>query len=228
MSQADLDSFGDDGDFARQHLLTPAILDLVGDVQGRTMLDAGAGNGYLARILARRGAAVTALEPAGGPFRYIVEREHDDPLGITCLQADLSTVEGLDGQFDIVIANMVLLDIPDVAGAVASCLDALKPGGRFIFSLEHPFTGVGSRGEAPFTVDDYFTERAIPRMIGVNFHRTLETYVDLLADHGAVIERIKEPRLPVDVAAAHPEHAWASRLPAFIVVSARLAGARGG
>lgn len=45
---AEVEAFGDTGDFARQHLLTPHILQLLGDVQGKQLLDAGCGQGYLA------------------------------------------------------------------------------------------------------------------------------------------------------------------------------------
>ena len=221
LSESDLEAFGDSGDFARQHLLTPALLDLLGDVGGKQILDAGAGNGYLSRMLARMGASVTAIEPAAGPFRYIASREEAEPLGLQFLQQDLSTMDQFNGEFDFTIANMVLLDIADFRPAIANCLRATKPDGAFIFSLEHPFTDVADRSEVPFKITDYFTERAFPRAIGHNFHRSLETYFDALADNGAVVERIKEPRLLADVAARHLEHAWSQVLPAFIVIMAR-------
>lgn len=216
-SHEELAAFGDEGDFARQHLLTPALLELLGDVDGQRILDAGAGNGYLSRKLARLGAIVTALEPADGPFEYILERERAEPLGITCVKQDLSATQALDGRFDTVVANMVLLDIADYQPAIANCLAATRPGGRFIFSLEHPFTGVADRSDLPFKVQDYFTERAVARTHGHNFHRTLETYVAAVAMCGGLIRQIKEPRLPVGIAARHPERAWAARLPAFII-----------
>ena len=58
-----LENFGD-GDFARIHLLNPSILKLLGDVKGRKILDAGCGQGYLCRILARKGAIMTGIEPS--------------------------------------------------------------------------------------------------------------------------------------------------------------------
>ncbi len=38
------------------------LLELLGDVAGRAVLDAGCGEGFLARILAARGARVTGLD----------------------------------------------------------------------------------------------------------------------------------------------------------------------
>ena len=42
--------------------ITSALLDELGSVQGMRVLDAGCGEGHLARILAARGANVTAID----------------------------------------------------------------------------------------------------------------------------------------------------------------------
>ncbi len=42
--------------------IVPHLLDLLGDVSDRVVLDAGCGEGYLARILAARGARVTGID----------------------------------------------------------------------------------------------------------------------------------------------------------------------
>ena len=51
-----IENFGDEGDFARQYLLNPAIFALLGDVTSKKILDAGCGEGYLCRLLAKKGA----------------------------------------------------------------------------------------------------------------------------------------------------------------------------
>jgi 2-polyprenyl-3-methyl-5-hydroxy-6-metoxy-1,4-benzoquinol methylase len=38
------------------------LLDLLGELDGRTVLDAGCGEGFLARVLAGRGARVTGVD----------------------------------------------------------------------------------------------------------------------------------------------------------------------
>ena len=55
---------------------------------------------------------MTGLEPATSLFDYAQGREEEEPLGIDYIQADLSTWRD-ERRFDIVIANMVLMDIPD-------------------------------------------------------------------------------------------------------------------
>ncbi|MBA2394746.1 MAG: methyltransferase domain-containing protein [Ktedonobacteraceae bacterium] len=71
--------------------MNPVLFSLLGDVTGKTILDAGCGQGYLCRLLARKGAKVTGIEPAESWFNYALQKEHTEPLGIMYQQEDLST-----------------------------------------------------------------------------------------------------------------------------------------
>src|SRR6266702_177023 len=122
-----VENVGDEGDLVRQHLLNPAIFSLLGNVAGKAILDAGCGRGYLSRMLARKGARVTGIEPAETWFKAALNREQVEPLGITYLQADLSSWVCTPEVFDYVIANMVFMDIPDYISALQHCVEALKP-----------------------------------------------------------------------------------------------------
>jgi 2-polyprenyl-3-methyl-5-hydroxy-6-metoxy-1,4-benzoquinol methylase len=127
-----------DGDFAKRHLLNPVLLRLLGDLPGQRVLDAGCGNGYLSRMLASRGAQVTGVEPGQSLFGFAAEQEAVAPRGIRYVQADLCALPDLGAPFDAVVASMVLPAIPDWAGAMAACVQALKPGGLFVFTVNHP------------------------------------------------------------------------------------------
>src|SRR5579884_2275481 len=111
--QDNIERHGDEGDFARKYLLNPILFSLLGDVTGKTILDAGCGQGYLCRLLARKGAIVTGIEPATPWYNYAQQREQAERLGIRYLQADLSKMKPIADSFDCVIANMVFMDIPD-------------------------------------------------------------------------------------------------------------------
>jgi 2-polyprenyl-3-methyl-5-hydroxy-6-metoxy-1,4-benzoquinol methylase len=86
-----IEGFGEEGDVIRQYLLNPTIFMLLGEVRGKRILDAGCGQGYLCRLLARKGARVTGVEPAETFIRYALRREESDRFGIEYVQADLST-----------------------------------------------------------------------------------------------------------------------------------------
>ncbi len=57
---------GDDGDRNRRFLVHPVLWQMLGDVKGQRVLDAGCGTGYLSVLLAKAGASVTAVDYAPG------------------------------------------------------------------------------------------------------------------------------------------------------------------
>lgn len=77
-----IEGFDEEGDLIRHYLLNPTIFTLLGEVRGKCILDAGCGQGYLCRLLARKGARVTGVEPAEPIIRYAQRREKSDQFGI--------------------------------------------------------------------------------------------------------------------------------------------------
>lgn len=124
--QSVLENFGEQGDFARQHLLNPALFSLLGDINGKKILDAGCGQGYLCRLLAKKGARVTGIEPARDFIQFAISREKEEKLGVDYIEMDLSEFTDSNEEFDIVVSNMVFMDIPDYQKAIHNCIRSLK------------------------------------------------------------------------------------------------------
>jgi 2-polyprenyl-3-methyl-5-hydroxy-6-metoxy-1,4-benzoquinol methylase len=215
-------SFGDEGDFTRKYLLNAAIFAFVGDVAGKRILDAGCGQGYLCRLLAKQGAVVTGVEPANPWYTYAVQREQADPLGIHFVQADLTTWPTLPETFDDVIANMVFMDIPDYLAALRRCIAALKPEGSLIFSLLHPCfeePGAAWKEKGYVEVREYFQERAIRQTYGHFIHRPLSTYLNSVIQEGCILQKVLEPQLDEAVAQQYQaQRYW--HVPGYVVVHA--------
>lgn len=215
--------FGDKGDFARQKLLTPNIFHLLGNIRGKKVLDAGAGTGYLSRMMAKKGARVTAVEPAKGLVAYALEKEKAKKLGIVYLQEDLSKYK-MSEAFDIVVANMVFMDIPDFEKAMKNCIASLKTDGIFIFSLTHPcfeMSGKEWRKKGFVEVYEYFEEYATKQMFGHLFHRPLSVYMNFLAENGCMIEKFIEPSLTQQEVGDNVEYAKDIHVPSFLIIKAR-------
>lgn len=219
------DRVGEDGGFSRRALLNPAIFHLLGDVAGNTVLDAGCGHGYLSRMLAARGASVVGVEPANVPLQFAVGREREKPQGISYLQRDLSRLGDLGTTFDAVVANMVLLDIPDWRSALENCIGVLRPGGLIVYSLHHPCWVPGNfdtwvrRGGVEVT--EYLNEY-VQGVDGLppNFHRPLSSYINETIRLGCDLFEVVEPKLAEDDMES-PAQAILSRVPNFIVIGAR-------
>jgi ubiquinone/menaquinone biosynthesis C-methylase UbiE len=203
-----------------QYLLNPALFTLLGDVKDKQVLDAGCGTGYLARLLSKQGARVVGIEPATPLLNYAAEREQEELLGIKYIQADLTTWHDPAYCFDIVIANMVLMDIPDYQAALNTCFTHLRPNGQFICSLTHPcFEESDSDYQAKgyIAVKEYFQEYDIDQRWGRRFHRPLSDYFKALLQRG-IIQAVMEPQLTAEQAHYAPFGARNFHVPSFIVI----------
>jgi SAM-dependent methyltransferase len=131
----------------------PAMLALAGDVAGRRILDAGCGSGPLFAALRDRGAVVTGFDKSARMVELARRRLGDN--------ADLQVAElGSplpfdDDTFDDVTASLVLHYLQDWGPALAELRRVLKPGGRLIVSVDHPFVTFLTHREAG-REPDYF------------------------------------------------------------------------
>lgn len=115
----------------------PAMLELAGDVTGRRILDAGCGSGPLFAELRDRGAIVTGIDASAGMLAMARRRLGDDA---DLRVADLaSPLPFLDDAFDDVIASLVLHYLEDWGPTLAELRRVLRPGGRLLVSVDHPF-----------------------------------------------------------------------------------------
>src|SRR5215467_9166291 len=69
-------------DVYRDYLNTPAFFELLPDVAGRAGLDIGCGEGHNTRLLAKRGARMTAIDIAEDFIAHARRAEAEEPLGI--------------------------------------------------------------------------------------------------------------------------------------------------
>jgi hypothetical protein len=108
---------------------------------------------------------------------------------------------------------------------VRACVDALKPGGLFVFTVNHPcFEGLwpswGRHGE--YRTARYLAEYEIPGSSGPDFHRTVSTYLNALVGLGCHLTEVGEPGLAPEIATDGPAGIDAYvHLPNFLVVAAR-------
>ncbi len=207
-------------DVYRDFLNTPAFLSMLPGVSGLSGLDIGCGEGHNTRLLAKRGARMTAVDIADTFIRYAAEEEARLPLGIDYRVASAVALPFEDASFDFAVAIMSLMDIPETARVLSEVHRVLRPGGFFQFSLEHPCFATPHRRNlrdsagASYAVEvgDYFrrlyghveewtfgaappsVRQNLPRFKVPRFTRPIGQWLNLLIDAGFVIERVEEPR----------------------------------
>ncbi|NHJ47921.1 MAG: class I SAM-dependent methyltransferase [Asgard group archaeon] len=228
----------DKGDTSREFIIDPALWKQIGDVKGLKILDAGCGNGYLSRLLAKKGAKVTGIDISKHFIGFCKKKEKANPLGCEFLTGSLTDMSSIDsGIFDIVVSNIVMVDVQDYKSAFKEINRVLKPNGRFIWSNLHPvFGGLSqifyrlpfdtSRNEERLClmIDRYFDTGAILMSWGNikpiwQFHRTLQDYTQALNKAGFLIREIIEPKPSIKDIQENPRSLAfdADRIPFFII-----------
>ncbi|MGH8997676.1 MAG: hypothetical protein ACRDYB_16905 [Acidimicrobiales bacterium] len=109
--------------------------------------------------------------------------------------------------------------------AFSACTNALRPGGRLIFSIEHPVVSAAHsewRSEGCLRIGNY-RPRPVPRPVATDFHRPISVYLNALGPAGLSFERMDEPTLPPEALKdpdAPPHAALLQHVPTFAVLSA--------
>ena len=211
----------------RTDMLDTWMLDALGDVSGKGVLDIGCGEGRFCRLLAGMGAEVTGVDLTAGLVD--AARELSNGIG-DYLVGNAEDLAGLDDEtYDLAVSYIVMVDIFDYESSIRAAHRVLKPGGRFIVCTIHPIRlarqpiGWIKLGDKKlfYPVDDYTYEG--PREWTwwgrkfVNVHRTLSSYVSAFLESGFILKGISEPTPSPEQFATHPEWEDEYRVPNFII-----------
>ncbi len=128
----------------------PAMSAFAGDVVGHRALDVGCGSGPLDAALRDRSAVVAGIDSSAGMLALARRRLGNDVALHLVDLGDRLPFE--DGAFDDVVASLILHYLEDWGPALAELRRVLRPGGRLIVSVDHPFTAYTFRDPRP----DYF------------------------------------------------------------------------
>lgn len=208
----------------------PAIDELLGGVCGKRILDAGCGEGYYSRRLSSQGAFVTGID---GSKKMIARAGSKNPEAEINYQV-MDLTQKLDfkqAQFDIVLANMVLMDISRIDIAIAEFARILKKDGSLVFCITHPcffcYDWIQDEKGAKLykAISDYLNENVEELTFWgktFHYHRPLSYYFDLLEANEFCVASLKEPIPSNELLQKHPEWKFHTRIPSFIVLKAIL------
>jgi len=197
---------------------------------GLRVLDLGCGFGWFCRWAREQGAArVLGVDVSERMLTRAIAETHD--AAISYVKADLEGFEAPADDFDLAFSALALHYIENLAALLATCHAALAPGGRLVFSVEHPiFTApadprwsVDDTGHSTWPVDRYLDEG--PRSTNwlaegvIKQHRTIGTYIDLLRRAGFTILHVNEWGPSSAQIASCPEWANERERPPFLLMA---------
>jgi SAM-dependent methyltransferase len=238
-------------DIYRDFVNTPAFLAMLPDVANLSGLDIGCGEGHNTRLVARLGARsggrMTALDISPIFVGHAQGMEKDEPEGIDYLRASAVELPFADHSFDFIMATMSFMDAPEHEKIMAEAYRVLRPGGFLQFSITHPcfqtpgwkwvLDGTGKK----FAMEcrDYFDppevdidewiyssapidlqEKLRKFRIPV-FRRILSGWLNLLIDAGFTVERLAEPHADDETMERYPQLADTRIIAYFLIIRCR-------
>lgn len=210
---------------------TEQIIPLIaGELAGlETIVDIGTGEGQVARVLEANGSTVIGLDPVGPQVQEAAKRGG----GPRYVQAPADALPFADGSVDGAVACLVFEHIDAVDEAIAEVARILRPGGTFLFLLNHPLLQTPGSGwiddqvidppEQYWRIGPYLIEadtiEEVQKDVFIRFlHRPLSRYVNALADNGLFVRRMFEPAPPAGFLAAAVEYVEAATVPRLLAL----------
>ncbi len=207
------------------------LRDMLPDFTGKRVLDLGCGYGWHCIYAAEHGAASVTGVDISEKMLETAARNTSCPQ-VRYIRQAIEDAYFPPESFDVVVSSLAFHYIPSFEDMAEKVSGWLVPGGRFIYSVEHPvFTARGSQqwhydkdGRIMhFPVDNYFYEgKRVADFLGeevVKYHRTLTAYLTGLLSNGFEILNVAEPR-PPEYMMSLPGMKDELRRPMMLIVSA--------
>lgn len=222
--------------FGKKYVVEPALLKLIGDIKGKSVLELGSGNGYWLEILERKGAKCIGIEIATKQIE--IAKDNPKSKNIKYIQGDITNLNKYKlktNSYDVILLEHVLLEIGSINGLnriFAGVQRLLKKGGIVVISDIHPFAP-SARPTKIRTLRDYnyfqsgsifeiFSKRIDGKKIFYkDFHWTLEDLSCSITNSGLVITDILEPRPSQRLAEKYDELKYRMKVPMSIMIRAK-------
>lgn len=200
--------------FYNEHLEMPTTLKMLGNVNGKKILDLGCGPGLYARILSNKGARVKGIDISKEEIK-IAKRE--DPKS-EFIVGDIEKLPFKNNEFDIVLSALVLGHLKSWNKTLRGVNKVLKKGGIFVFSINNPISECAKKvkwkGRKFRVIKDYFKEKWViedwtdkkdAHAEGAHYHKTYETIINLLIKNGFEIIGYKDAKPSIKIKKLFPK-----------------------
>lgn len=191
---------------AREGYEWPAVRELLPELKGARVLDAGCGSGYYTNQLANAGADVLGVDASESMIQTARERYGDAAdFEVRDLRESLSDLGS--ESFDLVVSQLTLEHIEDWHHVFSEFAELLGEGGSVVASTAHPFTtyfvieheppdvGDSTTESADYyTVEQYDTVRGDDESAAIPlYRRSLQAMLEPLFEAGFVLDGLVEP-----------------------------------
>lgn len=209
----------------------PALRAMLPEMGGLNVVDLGCGYGWFCRWAREAGAATVLGLDVSEKMLERARSSSNDPA-VTYARADLEHLDLPQAGFDLAYSSLAFHYIDNLRGLLDKVHAALVPGGRLVFSIEHPIFmapqqpgwSVDADGRKHWPLDSYQLEG--PRITNwladgvIKQHRTIGTLLNHLIGAGFTIAHVEEWGPTGADLATRPELAEERERPMMLLVSA--------
>ncbi|WPS85674.1 methyltransferase domain-containing protein (plasmid) [Brevibacillus halotolerans] len=176
-----------------KYLERPTMLEMLGSVQGKKILDVGCGTGWHTKYFIENGADVVSIDISPEMVQRAKMRIGDrtDRIQIGNIEETLPFVQ--EGSIHLVYASLVLHFMKEWHLSLAEIRRVLVPGGELIFSICHPTFTDYSRSENRRYNQVEIVEEIISGVSTKRYRNTLSTIMNSLAQAGFTLLEMREP-----------------------------------
>jgi SAM-dependent methyltransferase len=217
-------------DTANETIEQPILWEMIGKPRGLDVVDLGCGDARVTSKFEELGAkSYMGIE---GSKRMFELASKSKIAGFSrVLLMNLEELELSKESFDLAVSSLAFHYVADLPKLLTRVHEALKPGGRLIFSVEHPVITSCNQSmahtdvKASWVVDDYFNRgpRTVDWMGGTvtKYHRTVEDYFNAVRNTGFDLETLRESDPPKQH--FEDEALWIRRrrIPLFLILAGR-------
>ncbi|MFV0425686.1 MAG: class I SAM-dependent methyltransferase [Beutenbergiaceae bacterium] len=184
------------------------LLGPLAQLRTKRVLEIGAGAAQCARWLHRQGVEVIATDVSEGMLAQAATLNDRTGIEVPLMRADARTLPFSANEFDVVFTAFGALPfVPDAGAVHQDVARVLRPGGRWAFSVPHPFKwpfpdDPGKPGltaiRSYFDPTPYVERDATNQTVYAEFHRTIGDYIRELSAAGFQVQDLIEPAWPAD------------------------------
>lgn len=196
-----------------------------------SVLEVGTGEGQVLRRVASAISETQRFLVGVDPSENQITVARARSTGEFYLRSDAASLPFSDASFDMVVACLVFEHILEADAAIAEVARVLRPGGRFLFLLNHPLLQTPNSGwiddrilmEQYWRIGAYLKEdvnfEEVQKDVFIPFvHRPLSRYVNALISNGLYLVKMDEPAPPEGFVRQAWEYEESSSIPRLLAL----------
>lgn len=200
---------GGEGTFQKEVIL-PHLVRLIGDVQGKKMVDIACGQGFFTEAFAAKGASVLGVD-IGEELIAMAKKRTEGNANLEWMVSSATSMSGVpDAKFQLALCVLAIQNIEGVTALFREASRVLAPGGQFHFVLNHPAFRIPKatswgwdeeKKKQYRRVDAYMSEMKTPIAMHpgkeqseetVSFHHPISFFIKTLVRAGFVVTGMEE------------------------------------